>query len=207
MAQIATAKKCLKMNTVVPGQFVPADLDIQPTTYALSCVENFEYVELWYFSDEGCANTSRAAQSIVSNALMLARDGDALTLQPSTTSHPSTHAHKDHDLTFTQFLTTYKCFIQHIINTDLPTVNVASLNSLFTTLEMHLYRHVRYREATLLLYQSWVRVHWHDRIKVNKGFKIHVIDNTKLNICMVEVVDAVQTIRDQMERSPLKPPF
>ena len=47
VAQTATAKKCLKMNTVVPGQFMPADLDIQPAAYTLSRIENFEYIELW----------------------------------------------------------------------------------------------------------------------------------------------------------------
>jgi len=202
VAQTATAKKCPKMNTVVPGQFVPADLDIQPTTYALSCIESFEYVKLWYFSNEGCADASHAAQSIVSDALMLARDGDALTLQPSAMSCPSTRACKDHDLTFAQFLTAYKCFIQHIIDANWPDVNVASLNGLFTTLEMHPFRRVRYGEATLLLYQSRVWAHWHDRIKVNKGFEIHVVDNTKLNICMVEVADAARAIGDQMVCPP-----
>ena len=77
-AQTAAAKKRPKMNTVMPGQFMPTDLDIQPATYMLSHLENLEYVELWYFSSEGCADTSHAAQSIISNALMLARDGDTL---------------------------------------------------------------------------------------------------------------------------------
>jgi len=191
VAQTAAAKKCPKMNTVMPGQFMPADLDIQPAAYTLSRIENFEDIELWYFSNEGCVDASHATQLIINNVLMLARDGNALTLQPSTTLCPSTCAHKDHDITFAQFLTAYKCFVQHIIDVDWPAINVTSLNGLFTTLEMHPYCCIKYREATLLLCQLQVWVHWHNCIKVNKGFKIHIIDNTKLNICMVEVVDAV----------------
>jgi len=62
---------------------------------------------------------------------------------------------------------------------------------------MHPFHRVRFGEATLLLYQSRVWAHWHNHIKANKGFEIHVINNTKLNICMVEVADTVHTIGEQ----------
>jgi hypothetical protein len=206
-AQAAAVNKPFKMNTIKPGQFISADLDIQPTAYAMARVENGEHVDLWYFGNEGCTDAAHAPQSIINDALAVTKDGDSgcLTLQPYSTSSPSTRARKDHDLTFPQFLTVYKRFIQHIIDAGWPAVNVASLNALFTTLEMHPFHRVKHGEAALLLYQSHVRAHWHDHIKADKGFEIHIIDNTKLNIYMVEVADAARALEERMVRAPKLP--
>jgi hypothetical protein len=201
-AKAAAVKKHPKMNIIVPGQFVPADLDIQPSAYALNRIANFEHAELWYFSDEGCADAATASQSTINNTLTLTQVGDDLTLQPLSTSRPSPRVRKDHDLTFPQFLTAYKHYLQYIIDAGWPAVNVASLNGLSTTLKMHPFRRVKHGKATLLLYQSRVRMSWHKRLKIDKGFEIHVVDNTKLNICMVEVTDTTQALEEQLVRPP-----
>jgi hypothetical protein len=47
-------KKRPKMRDFVIGKKISNSIAPRPSTFALNKLENFEYVELWYFSPDGC---------------------------------------------------------------------------------------------------------------------------------------------------------
>ena len=52
-------KKKLKMNSFSKDSMVHDFLTPRPSAYALRCLEEFEYVESWYFTQEGCMDASQ----------------------------------------------------------------------------------------------------------------------------------------------------
>ena len=51
-------KKKQKMNTPKPGTSVVNVLISRPLQYAIQKLSVFDYVDLWYFSAEGCAEAA-----------------------------------------------------------------------------------------------------------------------------------------------------
>ena len=54
----------------------------RPAPFAINKLDNFEYVELWYFTPEGCADASDFSKSSADEAFGLAQIDDVMALKP-----------------------------------------------------------------------------------------------------------------------------
>ena len=69
-------KKKLKMKDFNDNSAVADFIILQPTTYALNKLEAFKYVELWYFTQEGCIDMMECQRSQNDNAFGIIWTGD-----------------------------------------------------------------------------------------------------------------------------------
>ena len=97
----------------------------EPSHFATNKLINFEYVELWYFSKEGCQDAFDSQHSIVAEGFGLTRADEGLVLKLLSTFQASKKVIKDTNLTWTQMsivkttmLSEMKkcCWAAHLIN-------------------------------------------------------------------------------------------
>jgi hypothetical protein len=90
----------------------PADFDesraigdriaILPSPFAIKKLDEFSYIELFYFSPEGCAGAADQQRSVAEDGFVLARTDNALALRPISLFKASRNVIKDVDLTWRQ---------------------------------------------------------------------------------------------------------
>ncbi|KAG6373139.1 hypothetical protein JVT61DRAFT_6748 [Boletus reticuloceps] len=81
-------------NTIVP----------RPSQYAIQKIISFDYVELWYFSPDGCSEAELTHRSQADDAFGISNLNNVLTLRPVAALKASRNARVDHDLSFGEFL-------------------------------------------------------------------------------------------------------
>jgi len=171
------------LNAVIPSQ-VPHG----PSQYAIGKIEAMEYVELWYFTTEGCRET-RKTTPIAADTYSPPNTDSGLALQPITATKASPNAVDDEHLSWEQIMTARHNIIATASRAGWPDKHVRSLAELYIVLES--------RGATgsstraLILYQAVVRRQWHAAMK-GRGTPFNV---AKIN---EELLDRLNNqIRDQ----------
>ncbi|KAG9308075.1 hypothetical protein JVU11DRAFT_12586 [Chiua virens] len=81
-----------------PPSFVPT----RPSQYTLSKLQAFEYVELWYFTKEGCFEALKQARSQPEDTYGLLLTENILTLCPVASVKASKNAKSNHELSLTE---------------------------------------------------------------------------------------------------------
>ena len=95
-------------NTMV-GNFISPT----PSTYALCWLETFEYVELWYFTQEGCTEAAQNQCTQMEDTFGLTKLNNIITLRPEAAIKVSKNAIPDIDPTWCQMKITKFLLIQH----------------------------------------------------------------------------------------------
>ncbi|KIK43865.1 hypothetical protein CY34DRAFT_23364 [Suillus luteus UH-Slu-Lm8-n1] len=67
-------RKKLKMNSFEHASSVGDYLTPLPTQYAIQKLTNFEFVELWYFSPEGCKDALKSSRSLSFSIFLRAKN-------------------------------------------------------------------------------------------------------------------------------------
>ena len=76
-----------------------------PSEYAVGKMEDIEYVELWYFTTEGCKEAGKVTPSVADNTFGILTTGAGLALQPIKASKASHNASIDQALSWEQIMT------------------------------------------------------------------------------------------------------
>jgi hypothetical protein len=174
-------KKKTKMSGFNPNTMVRDNLLPRPSQFAIQKLKNFEYVELWYLSPEGCAFTSNENKSTASGAYTFAEDGAFLSLKSTASCRPSSKALHDRDLTWRQFDLAKNNFLLHIAKLGWPEEHQASLAMFFMTIISHDSRTLPKGEGILLEYADDVRHAWHDDFaNSDEGFNISIFNEALL---------------------------
>ncbi|KAF9237571.1 hypothetical protein BU15DRAFT_75939 [Melanogaster broomeanus] len=113
-------KKIPKIGTFNSLTMVPDTLLHRPSQFALQAIKNFEFVELWYFTPEGCSITSSENKSTASGAYTFAEDGPFLSLKSTASCRASPRALHDRDLSWRQFDLGKNNFLLHIAKANWP---------------------------------------------------------------------------------------
>jgi hypothetical protein len=182
-------KKKPKMKSFDNGSMVEDFISPRPSSYALNKLESFDYVELWYFTPEGCQEALDSQRSQTDDAFSLTKVGDSLALKQLAAVKASRSAVKDSDLTWAQMMMGKVLFLQHVQDTNWPESHLKSLARFFVNLEIHPYRLRPHGERVLVLYQAKVRRNWHDRLKRDQGFNIAIINESLVQSISSEVLD------------------
>ncbi|KAG2034953.1 hypothetical protein BDR03DRAFT_817940, partial [Suillus americanus] len=107
-------KKKPKMNGFDESTAVGDFLSPCPAQYAIQKLTNYKFVELWYFSLDGCREALKSSRSIAENDLGLTRIDDQLTIRPASAFKGSKAALADHELPFSTFLRAKNLYLVQI---------------------------------------------------------------------------------------------
>jgi hypothetical protein len=156
-------KKKPKMNGFNATASVGDSIAPHPSQYAIQKLNNFEYVELWYFSPEGCKEAMKTSRSIVDNTFSLTKLDDHLTIHPSSAFKALRSALPDHELTFSTFLRAKNLFLTHANMAKWPQTHLDMLVLFFWHLKNHAIRNnSEIGDMVILHYASCICLNWHD---------------------------------------------
>ncbi|KIN97861.1 hypothetical protein M404DRAFT_31942 [Pisolithus tinctorius Marx 270] len=86
------------------GHPPPSIIVNRPSQYTTNKLASCNYVELWYFSPEGCNDAAKHTRSNANDTFGISSTNDLLTLRPVALVKASQNVHMDHNLTFSEFL-------------------------------------------------------------------------------------------------------
>ncbi|KAG1718453.1 hypothetical protein EDD22DRAFT_963840 [Suillus occidentalis] len=181
-----------------------ADIIIpRPSQYAIQKIKNIEYVELWYFSPDGChdsvAITSRSTLDS-NDTFGFAKVDGIVALKTIASFKASQKALQDHDLSWHQFDLAKTSFLIHIKKSGWPEKHQQALALFFMLITNHEHRMRPWGEKTLLRYAGFVHREWHDWLAQNQGFNIGIFNNALYNTLSDDVWE---TERDKSLRLKL----
>lgn len=164
----------------------------RPAQFTIKRIEEFEYAELWYFTQEGCSDASQHQPSQNDDTFGLAKLNDIVTLKSLASIKASKNVIHDAELSFCQLSMAKNCLIPLMAKYQWPEKVIKSFVQLFTNLEMHPYRQREHGERALLVYQARVRREWHDQCKLGTPFNIGGFNEELLQSIYREILDRAQ---------------
>ncbi|KAF8806828.1 hypothetical protein BYT27DRAFT_7242549 [Phlegmacium glaucopus] len=176
----------------------------RPAQYALRRIEEFEYVELWYLTPEGCADATQHQFTQNDDTFGLTKVDDMVTLKSVSSLKASRNVVPDSDLSFRQMSMAKNAFIPLMTKYQWSDKAINAFAQFFTQLELHPYRQRDFGERALILYQARVRREWHDQLKLGSAFNIGIINEDLLQSVYKEILDKTQLL-SLNEVSPLLP--
>jgi hypothetical protein len=182
-------KKKPKMSDFDDRTTVADVLHPRPAQFALNKLESFEYVELWYFTPEGCIDATEDHASVAEDAYGLTKNEDYVALRPLASFRASRNVVQDQNLTWRQLEIGRHTFLDFAAAAKWPIRHLEALGQFWLALEISEYRLRPRGERILLIYQARVRREWHDSLKRQQGFNIGKINHALLRKVADEVYD------------------
>ncbi|KIK82347.1 hypothetical protein PAXRUDRAFT_153897, partial [Paxillus rubicundulus Ve08.2h10] len=152
-----------------------------PSQYAVLKLKNFEFIELWYFSPEGCRDMAKSSSSTMEDTFGIAKVDDILTMRPVAALKQSCNIVNNCDLPISDFFRAKNSFLVHIEHMNWPKRHINALVEFFWHLENHLIRNCRHGNTVMLLYAHHVHRSWHDNLKHGTDFNISKVNDTLMN--------------------------
>ena len=129
-------KKRPKLPPLNPGG-IPTILPVHASLYAFHKLELIKYVELYYFTLEGCREGSESYKSTADDTFTLARSEEGLSLRMASSSRPSRKVIPDADLSWEQFSAACTIFINEIQRAKWPPALTLQMATFLFALETH----------------------------------------------------------------------
>ncbi|KAG2335529.1 hypothetical protein BDR05DRAFT_1006720 [Suillus weaverae] len=191
--RIESKKKKLKMNSFNDKVSVGDSISPHPSQYAVQKLNNFKYIELWYFSPDGCKEALRTVHSVADD-FGLTRVDNQLTIHPTYAFKASKSATANHNLPFSMFLHSKNLFLMQLNVAKWPQTHIDTLSLFFWHLENHsIHNNSDLGDLVVLHYASWVCQDWHDCLKWDEAFNIAIINETLLHSISKELWDKVHS--------------
>ncbi|KAF8837056.1 hypothetical protein BDN67DRAFT_909952, partial [Paxillus ammoniavirescens] len=187
--RIELEKKKPKMNDFDNKVEVGNVIIPRPSQYAILKLKKFEFIELWYFSPEGCRDAAKSSSSTMEDTFGISKVDDILTMRPVTALKQSRNVVNNCDLSISDFFRAKNSFLIHIEQASWPKKHINALAEFFWHLKNHLIRNRRHGDTVMLLYAHCVRRSWHDDLKRGLAFNISKVNDTLMNAFNEEVVD------------------
>lgn len=190
-------KKKPKMSGFDPNRSIASHISPSPSPYALSRLEKFEYLELWYFTQRGLSKaaleveSANASYTIESNAKDSNGD-NRVEVKRSTSDRPSKHVLKDHELSWRDFDIGKTNYLSAIRKAGWPEANIACLVGFFVGVETHRYRQRPHGDITMLKYASASRRDWHQALDRKEGYNLALISDELVRSIHDETLDDIK---------------
>ncbi|KAF8812977.1 hypothetical protein BYT27DRAFT_7085493 [Phlegmacium glaucopus] len=175
-------------DTAAVGNYIAP----RPAQYALRRIEDFEYVELWYLTPEGCTDATQHQLTQNDDTFGLTKVDDMVTLKSVSSLKASKNVIPDNKLSFRQMSMAKNTFIQLMTKYQWSKKAINAFAHLFTQLELHPYRQREFGERALIIYQARVRREWHDQLKLGSAFNIGIVNEVLLQSIYKEILDKAQ---------------
>jgi hypothetical protein len=185
-------KKKLKMKDFDEATTVGNYIAPRPAQYALRRVEDFEYVELWYFTPEGCSDATQLQLAQHDDTFGLTKVDDVVALKSISSLKASRNVIPDTELSFRQVSMAKNTFIPLMTKYAWTEKAINAFAQLFTQLELHPLRQREFGERALITYQARVRREWHDQLRLGSAFNIGILNEDLLQSIYRELLDKAQ---------------
>ncbi|KAF8813061.1 hypothetical protein BYT27DRAFT_7251289 [Phlegmacium glaucopus] len=155
----------------------------RPSAFAINKLKNFDYVELSYFTPEGCAAAMEdrdGAKTATDEAFGIAEVNGIMALKPITSLKATKNVVKDKDLSWRQMTMGKNSMLHHMSKLGWPEKHINALAHFYFKLEDHPMRLRPNGDEILLIFQAVVRREWHDTLERKEGFNIANINETTL---------------------------
>ena len=189
-------KKRPKVKDFVANKPVKDTTQLRPSHFAVHKLEEREYVELYYFTLEGCTEAAKLDRTIAQDAFTFAKANDTLLLKPMASHKPSNKAIPDEDLTWRQMSIARASLLHHMAQTGWPEQHIVALAEFYLNLESHPMRLQIDGDTVLLNYQAQVRREWHEALKSTSdepAFNISIINNRRVEAIGAELWNTRRT--------------
>ena len=182
-------KKKPKINDFDENRMADSVITPRPSPFALNKVKNLEYVELSYFTPEGCATAAEESRTTAEEAFGLTRLDGFVALKPVASFRASKNIVKDRDLTWRQMTMGKNSLLHHMNKLGWPEKHINALAHFYFILEDHPMRLRPDGDKILIIFQAAVRREWHDALDRNEGFNIAKINPDTLRAIADEYYD------------------
>ncbi|KAG1731059.1 uncharacterized protein EDB91DRAFT_1085183 [Suillus paluster] len=135
---------------------IPNDLSITPCSYAIRKIDKGEYMELWYFTNDGL-DEAHAKKTIDDDAMIMSKMADSSTAWVSSASTCNTcSVMDDQNISFENSCQACPCFITAMEEADWPEDRVRMMVIFWNNTQIHKYWSLRdlLAQKTLLVYQA-----------------------------------------------------
>ena len=129
-------KKHPKINDFDESRMVADHVMPRPSKFAISKLKSFSFVELWYFTDEGCAEAQVSSRTQSDDAYGLTKVDDLVVLKPVTSFKASRNVIPDADLTWQQMNLAKNAMLRFMDLCNWPQKHVQSLTHFFFNIEL-----------------------------------------------------------------------
>ena len=185
-------KKRPKINDFDETKMVADHVMPRPSQFAIGKLKSFSYIELWYFTDEGCAEAQVSSRAQSDDAYGLTKVDDLVALKPVASVKASRNVIQDADLTWRQMNVGKNTMLRFMDLCDWPQKHVQSLAHFYFNIELEPMRSHPNGEKVLIAYQARVRRQWHDDLSRGLGFNIAPINQKLLSTVAEEVWDMIK---------------
>ncbi|EKM75267.1 hypothetical protein AGABI1DRAFT_46743 [Agaricus bisporus var. burnettii JB137-S8] len=191
-------EKKRKINPIQRGKQVATARLPQPSAYALKKLRNFDYVELWYFTEKGCEEAQNGAISAPTDVFTLSRVAGTLALKSLDASTASRAVIPDEKLSWRDVSVAQKLLLHHMKEQGWPEEHVSTLATFFFRLEYHdIRRTSSLGDDVIVRYQAEIRREWHRLITSPK--EQNVFDIGDISLDRLDEIERRLIKQDQME--------
>ncbi|KAF8816899.1 hypothetical protein BYT27DRAFT_7062239, partial [Phlegmacium glaucopus] len=185
-------KKKPKINDFDENQTGDEVIAPRPSPFAINELKNFDYVELSYFTPEGCAAAMEdkdMSKAVADEAFGIAEVNGIMALRPIASLKAAKNVIKDKDLTWRQMTMGKNAMLHHMNKLGWPEKHINALAHFYFKLKDHPMRLRPNRDEILIIFQAVVRREWHDALERREGFNITNINKTTLRAIADEYHD------------------
>jgi hypothetical protein len=186
-------KKRPKINDFNDDRMVGDFVMPRPSQFAIGKLKSFNFIELWYFTEEGCSEAQESNRTLPEDAYGITRVDDLVALKPVVAAFKaSKNVIPDTDLSWRQMNIGKNTMLRYMELCSWPLKHVKSFARFYLHLELDPMRSRPNGERILLAYQAKVRRQWHDDIARGQGFNIAQINQRLLATVTEEVWDTIR---------------
>ncbi|KIK07104.1 hypothetical protein K443DRAFT_88017 [Laccaria amethystina LaAM-08-1] len=189
-------KKKPKLKDFVVNKPVKDTTQLHPSRFAIHKLEDRDYVELHYFTLEGCTEAAKQDRTIAQDAFTFTKADDTLLLKPMASHKPSNKIIPDEELTWQQMSIARTTLLHHMGRMGWPEQHIVALAEFYLNLESHPMRLQADGDTVLLHYQAQVRREWHEALcntSDEPAFDISVINNRCVETIAADLWNARRT--------------
>ncbi len=182
-------KKRPKLADIGRDTMIDSSLRPPVPAYAVEKLAKFDYVPLWYFTNEAREELRNMLQSTSDDTYQLANGDEGVVLR---SAHAAAHAKKvipDSNLTWNQMSRAFPDLLSKMEDLRWPQQHVDSLARFFTKLVMHPYLNKTNGEAILLRYQARARLDWHETIRRPHKEGEKVYDISYISVALLRTIE------------------
>lgn len=176
-----------KSPLIVDDLMVSENRTLDPSEYALGKLRKYHYVELWYFTLQGCTETARPGRPVDTDTLTFTCLDNILELQPSQAVSHSKNVIQDQHLSWAEMSAAKNNLIEHAKSCGWAENLVIRLMQFYLALDTHPLRKKAFGDQVLLTYQAEVRRHWHQEML--KGDSHPVFNIAKINGTLMREIE------------------
>ena len=189
-------KKKPKLNSFVTNRPIATAIKLRPSRFALHKLEERDYIELSYFTPEGCAEAASNDHAVAEEAFAFSKVNDLVSLRPISAFKASSKVIQDDKLSWREMSIAKINLLQCMEETGWPKDHIIALATFYLNLENHPKRQEPDGDAVLLAYQAQVRHEWHIQLKSTTGepaFDISFINDDLIEKIGVKMWNATKT--------------